>query len=157
MKNSGFTLIELMIVVAIIGIMASLAMASYDDAKSSSRRTVAQGGLEELAMAMEHYAVEHNSNYNDPADPSVDTNGAPLIFPALHPSSGRGPYYRFWILNVSRTAYTLVAEPIESQTGDGILMLRSNGLRGWDEDNSLNGNINNFGHLSPTELDWDKG
>lgn len=53
--NAGFTLIELMIVVAIIAILASIAYASYQSFIIKSRRSAAQTCLMESAQLMERY------------------------------------------------------------------------------------------------------
>lgn len=155
-KNLGFTLVELMVVVAIVGIIGTIAMSSYSESQFKSRRTIAQGGLKELATVMESYYLEHGLKYNDPDDPSVDSSGKPLIFTHEYPLN-KGPYYKLWVLDLSAGQYVLVAEPINAQASDGILILTSTGLKGWDEDNSLNGNKASYGNLSPTELDWNKG
>lgn len=155
-KSKGFTLIELMVVVAIVGIAGAIAVSSYQDTQRTSRRSVAQGGLEQLAMVMETYYLEHNSNYSEAGDPSVDNHGKPLIFPHLYPTTGKVPYYSLWVLSVTKNTYTLVAVPINSQAGDGLLMLTSTRLKGWDQDNSLNGNTNNLNNLTASELDWNK-
>ena len=51
--SSGFTLLELMIVVAIVGILANIAYASYSSSVAKSRRNAAQGCLMEQAQYME--------------------------------------------------------------------------------------------------------
>jgi prepilin-type N-terminal cleavage/methylation domain-containing protein len=64
MKNiskNGFTLIELMIVVAIIGILASIAYPSYQESILKSRRADAKGALLGFANAMERHFTETNS------------------------------------------------------------------------------------------------
>lgn len=64
----GFTLIELMTVVAIVGILAALAWAGYEFAVLKTRRSEAQSCLTEAAQAMErHYTL--NMSYTGAALP----------------------------------------------------------------------------------------
>ncbi|MCP4091353.1 MAG: prepilin-type N-terminal cleavage/methylation domain-containing protein, partial [Gammaproteobacteria bacterium] len=56
-KSRGFTLIELMIVVAIVGILAAIAYPSYQEQVRKSRRADANGALLGLANAMQRHAT----------------------------------------------------------------------------------------------------
>ena len=60
----GFTLIELMISVAIIGILAAIAYPSYTQHVQKSRRAVAQVALMEIAQREESYFLR-NRSYGD--------------------------------------------------------------------------------------------
>ena len=56
----GFTLIELMIVVAIVAILAAIAVPNFLEAQTRSRVSRAQNDLRTVAMAMESYRVDNN-------------------------------------------------------------------------------------------------
>jgi len=56
----GFTLVEIMIVVAIIGLLASLAIPSFAKARETSRLNVIYSNLRELETAKEQWALENN-------------------------------------------------------------------------------------------------
>lgn len=154
-KQKGFTLIEILIAVAIIGILAGIAFPSYKESMKKSRRVDAQAALQGLAQAMErHYTT--SGSYEDAAGTSgspADT-GAPHIFAIKSPIDGDQTHYNLWIQAADATSYTLVAEPVNAQSGDGILALSSTGLRGWDADNSENGNKSNYGNLTTSEQTW---
>ncbi len=70
--QKGFTLIELMITVAIVAILASIALPSYQSHVVSTRRTTAQACLLELAQFMERYYSTNNMSYLNAALPTTE-------------------------------------------------------------------------------------
>lgn len=144
-SSKGFTLIELMIVVAIVGILAAIAYPSYLQYVESTRRSDAQGALSGLASAMErHYTT--NSSYKNAAE-SGDT-GSPGIYPNEAPLDGSTKFYDLKIQAADDSSYVLRATPKNGQAGDGILELTSTGVKRWDKDNN--------GSFSTAENTWSK-
>ena len=106
MKYSGFTLVELMIVVAIVGILVALALPNYQDSVRKPRRTDAQADLLEFAGNAERIFTQENSYL------SVDDDGG--IKPA------NTTYYVYSFPSAATgTTYTLRATPTDVQNEDG--------------------------------------
>lgn len=59
-KKGGFTLIEMLVVIAIIGILASVLMPALQSSLSTARSISCQNNLKQLAMAMHAYAYDNN-------------------------------------------------------------------------------------------------
>ncbi|KKM62341.1 hypothetical protein LCGC14_1522670, partial [marine sediment metagenome] len=105
LQQTGFTLLELMIVVAIIGIIASIAYPSYQEQVRQTRRANAQASLMELASYMERFYTE-NFTYNN----------ANLPF-SQSPKSGTA-FYQITLPVATTTAYTLRATAQGGQAAD---------------------------------------
>jgi type IV pilus assembly protein PilE len=129
-RDPGFTLTELLIVVAIMGILAAIAYPSYTQHIAKARRADCRGALLSLATAMERHFTA-NATYLGAGTVGGDT-GAPTIFADECPLDGTPKYYDLSIHSVSATTYTLRATPKGAQAGDGILDLTETGRRGWD-------------------------
>jgi len=137
--QQGFTLIELMIVVAIIGILAGIAYPSYLETVTKSRRTDAKGALLGFANAMERHFTETNS-YCDAGGTggtsscggSTKDTGSPSIFATTSPVDGGTAYYNLTISAVNTTTFTLSATPTTPQSSDscGTLTLQHTGAKG---------------------------
>jgi prepilin-type N-terminal cleavage/methylation domain-containing protein len=58
-KQAGFTLVEIMIVVAIIGLLAAIAIPNFVKARSTSQQNACINNLRQMDGAMEDYALEN--------------------------------------------------------------------------------------------------
>lgn len=128
--NRGFTLIELMIVVAIIGIIAAIAYPSYQDYVRSAKRADAETALMELGHFMERYYTA-NGRY-------VDGGGdAPDLPFTEAPKDGGVKSYTLQFAEGSPTAssYVLQAVPKGSMANDscGTLTLANTGAKGQEQ------------------------
>lgn len=67
-KKSAFTLIELLIVVAIIGILAAIAIPNFLNAQIRAKIARSDSDMRSLSMAIETYRLDHNRYHPDLAD-----------------------------------------------------------------------------------------
>ncbi len=129
-KSRGFTLIELMIVVAIVGILAAVAFPLYVSQTAKVKRTDGQSALLAFAAAMERHATV-NSSYLGAAEGGANT-GKPGIFYNEAPADGSEKYYDLTINAATANSYTLRATPKNAMAGDGILEYTSTHIKRWD-------------------------
>jgi len=145
----GFTLIELMIAIVIIGILAAVAYPGYQNSIRRARRADAQGDLMAFAALMER-AFTATNTYLGNGTPNTGTPPAGSGFPQTSPSSGGGQVaYNLTIQAATATTYTLAATPVAGpQAIDGVMTLNSAGQRTWDRNNS--------GVIDPGENTWNQ-
>jgi prepilin-type N-terminal cleavage/methylation domain-containing protein/prepilin-type processing-associated H-X9-DG protein len=74
--RAGFTLIEILVVVAIIAILAAILFPVFARARENGRRAACMSNLKQIALAFQQYLQENDNRY--PPSPTLDSNGIPL-------------------------------------------------------------------------------
>lgn len=135
-RQQGFTLIELMITVVIIGILAAIALPSYTQYIVRSNRAAAQAAMMDIANLEQQYLLANRSygnyaaiqatGYSLPGEVSAKYGS---ITPVIHTDK---------ILNASCTLvsdasavpkFVIEFSPSDSQAGDGDLYLSNSGIK----------------------------
>ena len=124
-RNTGFTLIEVMIVVVIIAILATIAYPSYQNQVRKSRRADATAVLTEAAQWMERFYTE-NGRYD------TDRGGTAVSLPFNRAPVDGTQAYVVSLSAVAQNSFTVQAVPTGPQTGDtcGNLTLTNTNAKG---------------------------
>lgn len=116
----GFTLVELMIAVAIIGILASIAYPAYTSHVLKTHRADAQAQMMDIASRQQQFLMA-NKEYASKA--TLEGSGYSL------PSSVSARYTYDISLVASPPSFTITFTPQGAQSGDGNLTLDSTGAK----------------------------
>lgn len=133
MKQGGFTLVEMLVVVAIIAILAVIAIPSYQEYVIRTNRADMQTEMMRIAQDLQRYQVA-NKNFKDVTLAKVGSSGN-------YPQQGTALYtLNLTISSVPKNSnrynrWELTATPIndQRQKGNGIICLNSDGHKFWSK------------------------
>lgn len=106
--HKGFSLIEILIVMVIVGILTSIAYPSYREYINRAHRTDGQAGLLDLASRLERYYSENNTYQTA----TIASGGATDVLSSAITPEG---WYTLSISSATSTSYSLQATPIGTQ------------------------------------------
>jgi len=131
-KHTGFTLVEILIVVIILGILAAIVIPQFTQASNDARQSALESDLQTVRSQLELYKVQHLEEY--PTATAADfitqlssrTNSAGTVMPAggdttLYPF---GPYLQKFpsnpFVSSGTTTNTVTFGTAEPAPGDGL-------------------------------------
>ena len=120
-KNQGFTLIEILIALLIIGILAAVAVPNYQAYVQKAKRSDAQTALTNMAAALEEYYSNNQYVYTD------------VVANVGGPNSANGKYILSITMPATADSYALTATAIGEQVADTAcqtITLTSTGVKG---------------------------
>lgn len=145
----GFTIVELMIVVAILGIIAAIAIPSYIGYMSNAKKAEAKSNLQAVKLLLEQYYSENakycpaascagqSYTYTENDDGSVATQTIVTTYlTGFRPKSAAATtavLYNYTIALTSNAAYIVTAAPVTSRGApSGSLTINQDSVKtGW--------------------------
>ena len=127
----GFTLIELMITVAIIGILAAVAYPSYLSQVRKSARTSAKAQIMDLANREQQYLLANRAYTADTTKLGYGASGyaLPSDLTSRYQASDGGTTNWITVDNTTAPTFTITFKATGKQTSDGDLSLTSSGTK----------------------------
>jgi prepilin-type N-terminal cleavage/methylation domain-containing protein len=114
-KSKGFTLVEIMIVVAIIALLAAITIPNLLKPQQTARNSAAKGELRTLATAIENYAIDNNAVYPTDLD-DLATDYIPAVPCTTTGTNGTKGGFTYFCDSVAVGSYNIVAVPTSKGT-----------------------------------------
>ena len=133
-RGTGFSLIELMVTLAIVGILAAIAYPSYQSYTARARRSEAEQLISEIALKQGQYILDARAYTNVPGSGGLNINRQGWTCPASPATTCSNAFYTISVaVNNAATppTYTITGTTLlgTTQANDGTLSLDSTGAK----------------------------
>jgi type IV pilus assembly protein PilA len=117
--EDGFTLLEMLVVVLIVGILATIALPSFLNQVSKASDASAQELAHQAQLAAEDYATDNDGSYTGLTAAALSRYDA-----TIHTSAGNGDAYVLSVTNATATGYEVTTA---SPNGDATFTVNRTG------------------------------
>jgi prepilin-type N-terminal cleavage/methylation domain-containing protein len=143
-RNAGFTIVELLIVIVVIAILAAITIVAYNGIQNRAYDTSVQNDLRQLGARIGQHYVTNSDTLPSPNQAGVGSLGVKLARDAYgnHYSTGSNNYNALYCYSSTTGAYVLVANSRSGKTyvfRDGSVRESSTALGGSATTCSNNG------------------
>ena len=108
-SESGFTLVELLVVMLILGLLAAIAIPAFFDQRDKARDADAKSAVRTAQTAMETYSTDNDGTYADATEAdleAIEPTLADATFTAVTPDGSNG--YTLTVQSETGTTFTIV-------------------------------------------------
>lgn len=144
-RNKGFSLLELIVVIAIVGILGAIAFPMYQSHIQRAACDSGKAGLKEAELIMNQLYMTYGSYQNEASIDGGATSGSFKAKPTIDSDGGGTSDFTVTVSNLTATTYTLTA----TTTANGRLKSKSGSL-------SINQEGNKTGTLNGVDV-WTNG
>ncbi len=127
-KKNGFTLVELIVVVALLGVLSAIGIPIYTGYADTARVTTVQNNLRAIYLQQQEYLAANNAYYGTGAGCSSDQRGSINVNLFAGEEFLKADGYRYCVLQSDPMEFTAHAEEAD---GSRVFTLTHDNVESW--------------------------